>query len=168
METIVRRSFVVVAAAVVCFSSSVSGQAKPAPSASDSIAAKPAAPLPPPLDFSGILFANFQYRGDKGPAHASNKFDVERAYLTFRMPAGEHTSVRVTADLFQQTASGNDSYYRGWVLRAKYAYLQYNYLNGKDWKALARVGLLHTVLIDYDEQFWPRWISTSTFRAITP
>jgi len=160
METIVR-SFVVVAAAVVCFSSSVSGQAKPAPSTSDSIAAKPAAPVPPPIDFSGILFANFQYRGDKGPAHASNKFDVERAYLTFRMPAGERTSVRVTADLFQQTASGSDSYYRGWVLRAKYAYLQYNYLNGKDWKALARVGLLHTVLIDHDEQFWPRWISTT-------
>lgn len=132
----------------------------------DSAKAKEPAPPPPPLDFSGILFANFQYRGDKGPAKASNKFDVERVYLTFRMPVGKRTSVRVTADVFQQATTPNDSYYRGWVFRAKYAYLQYNYLDGTDWKALARFGLLHTVFIDHDEQFWPRWISaTPTERA---
>ncbi|HMA21283.1 MAG TPA: hypothetical protein VKO87_10800, partial [Gemmatimonadaceae bacterium] len=101
------------------------------------------------------------YRGDAGPARSSNRFDVERVYLTFRMPAGERTSIRVTTDLFQQTTPGNDSYYRGWTVRAKYAYLQYNYLNGPDWKANARVGLLHTVFIDHDEQFWPRWVALS-------
>jgi hypothetical protein len=139
----------------------------PAPrdSTRDTTKVKQVAPAPQ-LDFSGTLFANFQYRGDAGPAKASNRFDVERAYLTFRLPAGERTSVRVTTDLFQQTTSGSDSYYRGWVVRAKYAYLQYNYLNGHNWKALARIGLLHTVFIDYDEQFWPRWISpTPTERA---
>jgi hypothetical protein len=125
--------------------------------------AKPASP--PPIDFSGILFANYQYRTDKAQKNA-NKFDVERAYLTFRMPAGDKVSIRVTADLFQQTTSGNDAFYRGWVLRAKYAYLQYNYLNRPDWKANARIGLLHTVFIDHDEQFWPRWVSpTPTERA---
>lgn len=124
-------------------------------------AAKPPAPTVPPIDFSGIIFGNFQYRGDKGPAKGSNRFDVERVYLTFRMPAGERTSIRVTTDIFQQTTPGNDSYYRGWVVRAKYAYLQYNYLNGTDWKGNARIGLLHTVFIDHDEQFWPRWISTT-------
>ena len=129
--------------------------------AKDSTPAKAAAPVLPPIDFSGILFANFQYRGDKGPAKASNRFDVERVYLTFRMPAGDKTSIRVTTDLFQQTATGSDAYYKGWVVRAKYAYLQYNYLNGPNWKALARVGLLHTVFIDHEEQFWPRWISTT-------
>jgi hypothetical protein len=46
-------------------------------------------------------------------------------------------------------------------VRAKYAYLQYNYRNASDWKANARVGILHTVFIDHDEQFWPRWISPS-------
>jgi hypothetical protein len=82
------------------------------------------------------------------------------------MPAGERTSIRFTSDLKQQTTSGSDSYYRGWTVRAKYAYLQYNYLNGSERKALARVGLLHTVFIDYDEQFWPRWISpTPTEKA---
>ena len=135
-------------------------------SARDTVAAKKPVPPSPALDFSGTLFANFQYRGEAGPAKASNKFDVERAYLTFRIPAGERTSVRITTDIFQQTTPGSDAYYRGWVVRAKYAYLQYNYLNGRDWKALARIGLLHTVFIDYDEQFWPRWISpTPTERA---
>ncbi|MEP6507768.1 MAG: hypothetical protein ABJC63_06035 [Gemmatimonadales bacterium] len=156
------RTFWVPAIAAALFSPCLlSAQGTSTAPGKDSTAAKATAPASPQIDFSGILFANFQYRGEKGPTHASNKFDVERAYLTFRMPAGDRTSVRVTADLFQQTTPGSDSYYRGWVLRAKYAYLQYNYLNSTDWKGLARVGLLHTVLIDHDEQFWPRWISTT-------
>ena len=122
-------------------------------------AAKPASP--PPVDFSGVLFANYQYRGDRGPQKSANKFDVERAYLIFRMPAGDKLSVRITADVFQQTTPGSDSFYRGWVIRAKHAYLQYNFLNTADWKANARIGLLHTVFIDHDEMFWPRWISPS-------
>ncbi len=161
MQTITRRARVAAAAAFLCLAPVLGAQTTAAPSGHDSTAAKALPPAAPTIDFSGILFANFQYRGDKGPAKGSNKFDVERAYLTFKMPAGEHTSIRVTGDLFQQTTSGNDSYYRGWVLRAKYAYLQYNYLNGPDWKALARVGLLHTVFIDHEEQFWPRWITNT-------
>jgi hypothetical protein len=122
---------------------------------------RPSAPPPgPALDFSGTLFANYQYRGERA-AHSANKFDIERAYLTFRLAAGDRASVRVTADVFQQTTSGADAYYRGWTLRAKYAYLQYNFLSGKEWRAVARGGLLHTVFIDHDEQFWPRWISQS-------
>ncbi|MBA3341654.1 MAG: hypothetical protein H0T48_07445 [Gemmatimonadaceae bacterium] len=130
------------------------------------VRAAPAAPAALAVDFSGIVFAHFQYRGEKGPSQASNRFDVERAYLTFRMPAGERTSVRITTDLYQQTTPGSDSYYRGWTVRAKYAYLQYNYLNGRAWRALARLGLLHTVMIEHDESFWPRWISqAATERA---
>lgn len=125
---------------------------------SDSAAASK--PTPPPLDFSGIIFANYQYRGEES-AQSANKFDVERAYLTFRVPAGERTSVRITTDLYQQTASGSDAFYKGWAVRAKYAYLQYNYVNGPAWKALARIGLLHTVLIEHDETFWPRWMGNS-------
>ena len=60
---------------------------------------RPAPPPPPatvsiPVDFSGVLYANFQYRGDKGAAHSTNKFDLERAYLTFRMPAGDRARRR--------------------------------------------------------------------------
>jgi hypothetical protein len=124
----------------------------------------PPTPPPPaavsiPVDFSGVLYANFQYRGDAGPNKATNKFDVERAYLTFRMPAGDRASIRITADVFQQTTPPNDVFYRGWVIRAKYAYLQYDYLKSAGWNGLVRGGLLHNVVIDHVEGFWPRWIS---------
>ena len=127
-------------------------------------------PAPPPLaatvsipvDFSGVIYANFQYRGDAGAAKSTNKFDLERAYLTFRMPAGDRASIRITADVFQQATPPNDAFYRGWVVRAKYAYLQYDYLkSATGWNGLVRGGLLHNVVIDHVESFWPRWISQS-------
>jgi hypothetical protein len=128
---------------------------------------KPAPASPPaivsiPVDFSGVLYANFQYRGDAGAAKSTNKFDLERAYLTFRMPAGDRASIRITADVFQQATPPNDAFYRGWVVRAKYAYLQYDYLKSvTGWNGLVRGGLLHNVVIDHVESFWPRWISQS-------
>jgi len=112
-----------------------------------------------PVDFSGVLYANFQYRGDKGTAKSTNKFDLERAYLTFRMPAGDRASIRITADVFQQTTAPQDAFYRGWVIRAKYAYLQYDLIKSSTWNANIRGGLLHNVVIDHIEQFWPRWVS---------
>ncbi|MEO8910406.1 MAG: hypothetical protein ABI408_09275 [Gemmatimonadaceae bacterium] len=126
----------------------------------------PAATVSIPVDFSGVLYANFQYRGDKGPSKSQNKFDLERAYLTFKMPAGDRASIRITADVFQQTANGPDAFYKGWVVRAKYAYLQYDYLKSASWNATARAGLIHNVAIDHIESFWPRWISqTAVERA---
>jgi hypothetical protein len=119
-----------------------------------------------PVDFSGVLYANFQYQGAKGASKSQNKFDLERAYLTFRMPAGDRASIRITADVFQQQATGADAFYKGWVVRAKYAYLQYDYLKSGGWTGIARGGLIHNVVIDHIEQFWPRWISqTAVERA---
>ena len=122
-------------------------------------AAPPPATVPVPVDFSGVIYANYQYRGDAGASKSFNKFDLERAYLTFRMPAGDRASIRVTADVFQQQTTPNDSYYRGWTIRAKYAYLQYDLIKGPSWNANIRGGLLHNIVIDHMEQFWPRWIS---------
>lgn len=124
----------------------------------------PPAPVPPAaktsqLDFSGIIFANWNYRTDRA-ARAQNRFDLERAYLTFRMPVGDRTSVRITADVFQNTTAPSDAFYRGWAFRAKYAYVQYDYL--RDYHgvaAYARLGMLQTVVIEHVESFWPRWIS---------
>ena len=114
-----------------------------------------------PVDFSGVIYANFQYRGEAGPNKSTNKFDLERAYLTFRMGAGDRASIRITADVFQQATPPNDVFYRGWVIRAKYAYLQYDYLKSAGWNGVVRGGLLHNVVIDHVETFWPRWISQS-------
>lgn len=140
----------------------------PKPTAApDTIPAPASAPTPPApapsapaLRFSGVMFANYQYRLDRGTSRGANKFDPERIYLNFLMPAGDRASVRVTTDLYQQTKSGNDEYYRGWVLRAKYAYFQYDYLKRGGLTAVARLGLLHNAFIDHDESFWPRWVGT--------
>jgi hypothetical protein len=128
---------------------------------------RPAPPPPPaptptvsiPVDFSGVLYANFQYQGAQGATKNQNKFDLERAYLTFRMPAGDRASIRITADVYQQQTAPNDAYYKGWAVRAKYAYLQYDYLKTASWTGVVRGGLIHNVVIDHIEQFWPRWIS---------
>lgn len=120
-----------------------------------------AAPRPArQLDLSGVMFANYQYRLDRGITRGANKFDVERIYLTFRMPVADRASVRLTTDLFQQQSSGSDAFYKGWVIRAKYAYLQYDYLKRGGLTAVARIGLVHNVFIDHDESFWPRWVGT--------
>ena len=136
--------------------------ARPAPKP-DSVKPAPKPAPAPALNFSGVLYGNYQYHGEAANK-AQNSFNLERAYLTFRMPAGNRASIRITADVFQQTSSTNnaDAYYKGWVFRAKYAYLQYDYLQGKtsaDWSAVARAGLIHTMFIDHEETFWPRWLS---------
>ena len=117
------------------------------------------------IDLSGVLYGNFQYRTD-ALAKDFNKFDLERIYLTLRMPAGDRTSIRVTTDLFQQQTTGNDAYYRGWTLRLKYGYLQYQFLRRADLNAVARLGMLHTVVIDHEEQFWPRWVAQTALERV--
>jgi len=126
---------------------------------------QPAPPQPAPapalpFDFSGILYANYQYGGNKGN-RTVDRFDVDRAYLTFRATPGEHFAVRITADVYQQRDTTRDQYYRGWALRAKYAYGQYDFIRGvgDELKANVRLGLLQTVIIDHEEQFWQRGLS---------
>jgi hypothetical protein len=75
----------------------------------------------PSIDFSGVLFANFHYRTDSATKAVNggkpgSKFDVERVYITFRMPAGDRASVRVTTDIFTGDQSSS-CFYRGWTAR---------------------------------------------------
>jgi hypothetical protein len=122
--------------------------------------AQQSAPAPaakPSLDFSGVLFGNYQYNTGLANRDA-NSFNLDRAYLTFKMAAGERTSIRVTTDVFQDAAAGSNAY----TVRAKYAYLQYDlpkFSNGA--ALLARAGILHTVEIDHEESFWPRYLTNT-------
>ena len=114
-----------------------------------------AAPAKPALDFSGVLFGNYQYNTGDANRNA-NAFTLDRAYLTFRMPAGERTSIRVTTDVFQD--AGSNAY----TVRAKYAYLQYDVPKSSNGAALlAKVGILQTVEIEHEETFWPRYLTNS-------
>ncbi|HEY2897009.1 MAG TPA: hypothetical protein VGJ12_07720, partial [Gemmatimonadaceae bacterium] len=128
---------------------------KPAPAAMK--------PATPGLDFSAWLFGDFQYQTDDAAKSANggsapNKFDIGRVYLTFKGPLGDRVSYRATTDIKQ--GGGTDSY-KGWFVRLKYAYLQYDYMkpNTDGASAFARLGVLHTVLVDHEENFWPRYLA---------
>jgi hypothetical protein len=137
------------------------------PRAARAQGADAAKPVTPQLDFSGVFFGNFAYRYDDATknangGNATNKFDVGRVYLNFRMPAGDDGSIRVTPDIFQGDQSAA-SFYKGWAVRMKYAYFQYNYLHdiggSKGFNATARLGMTQTALVEFQETFWPRSIS---------
>ena len=121
----------------------------------------------PGIDFSGVIFGNFAYRTDSAAkaslgGRSPNLFTVERAYLTFRMPAGTNGAIRVTTDVFQNANTAQNAYYQGWAVRIKYAYLQYTGLKGAfgtGSSLLGRIGILHTIVIDHEESFWPRYLS---------
>jgi hypothetical protein len=124
-------------------------------------AAAPAqTPAPTPLNFSGVIFGSYNYQLPTTPSQlrnqTNNSFVVDRAYLTFRMPAGDRTSIRITTDVFQSTDSTSNAY----TVRAKYAYLQYDvpkFANGA--AVTGRIGILQNVIIDQIENFWPRYLS---------
>lgn len=125
----------------------------------------------PSLDFSGVIFMNYRNASDsaaKAPngGQSPNKFDIERVYLTFRMPAGDDGSVRITTDVFNGDQSAT-SYYKGWTVRLKYAHFQYAFLHNiadmKGFDASVRVGMMQKSVVDHHEQFWYRWLSVSTF-----
>jgi hypothetical protein len=112
------------------------------------------------VELSGTIFANYQYGGSRAE-RSSNRFELERAYLTVRAPLGDRASARVTADVFQQRDPARNAYYGGWTFRAKYAYLQYDWLRGGPMglTSTVRGGILHTVVVEHEETFWPRWIN---------
>ncbi len=139
-----------------------------APSRAPGQGSEPPKVVTPALDFSGVIYANWQQRSDSSAkavtgGNAPNKFDLERVYLTFKMPAGDRASIRVTTDVFNSADQSSTSYYKGWTARIKYAYLQWNFANdiggNKGFNALVRFGMLHTVIIDHLESFFPRFIS---------
>jgi hypothetical protein len=121
----------------------------------------------PALDFSGVVFGSWGIRTDSAAratlgGKSPNQFSLDRAYLTVRMPAGDNAAIRVTTDVFQQTNSTSGAYYGGWVMRIKYGYVQYTALRGAlgaGSNLTGRIGVLHTVVIDHQEAFWPRYLS---------
>ena len=123
-------------------------------------------PVTPALDFSGVVFGNYGFRTDSAAkatlgGSSPNNFTVERAYLNFRMPAGENGAIRITTDVFQNTNNATNGYYAGWAVRIKYGYLQYTGLKnsfGAGSNLTGRIGVLHTVVIDHQEGFWPRYL----------
>jgi hypothetical protein len=112
----------------------------------------PAQSTTPSVSVSGLIFGNYQYHLS-GQNQEFNQFVLDRAYINVRATITERMSARVTSDVFQ---SGDQN---GWTLRAKYAYLQYDYLKRPTWTGVFRAGMLHNVMVEHVEQFWPRFLS---------
>jgi hypothetical protein len=129
-----------------------------------------ATPVPAPASgpsVSGLIFGSYNFTPPTTPNPLNNQNDngfiVDRAYLNFRAPVGEHMSVRVTTDVYPTTEANSNAY----TIRAKYAYLQYDGEKSPTGSALmGRIGILQTVLIEHVEGFWPRYLSqTAVERA---
>lgn len=123
----------------------------------------------PGFDFSGVIFGSYSMKTDSASkaslgGQTPNSFSLDRAYLTFKMPAGDNGAIRVTTDVFQNTTAATNGYYQGWAVRIKYAYFQYTGLKdhfGSGSSLVGRVGVVHTVVVDYTESLWPRYLGTT-------
>jgi hypothetical protein len=132
-------------------------------------AQQPATVVTPALDFSGVIYGNYQYFTDSARRAANggnrpNKFDIERVYLNFRMPVGDNAGIRVTTDVFNNTNTAANAYYQGWAIRLKYALIEYTMAKnsmGPGSNVKVRVGMMPNSFIDYEEGFWPRWLGTT-------
>lgn len=113
-----------------------------------------------PFAFSGVLYLNYQYGGPT-TNQSANRFDVDRAYLNFRAAAGSRDSIRVTVDVFQQRDPALDDFYAGWAVRIKYAFLSHQFVGAgpSTTRLFGRIGILQTVIIDKEEQYWNRGLS---------
>ena len=156
---------VTLAAPFLVFSSSLIAQNSNAPPAAPIDSTPPAVQQAPPpsslpFAFSGVLYLNYQYGGPTNNKSA-NRFDVDRAYLNFRASAGTRDSIRVTLDVFQQRDPALDDFYAGWAVRVKYALLNHQFVSGPATatRVFGRIGILQTVIIDKEEQYWNRGLS---------
>ena len=107
-----------------------------------------------------MIFGNFNYQLPTTPAQLpsqiNNAFIIGRAYLNFRMAAGDRTSIRITTDVYQTQDSVSNAY----TVRAKYAYLQYEAPktpNGA--QVTGRLGILQNVSSMHIDTFWPRYLA---------
>jgi len=135
-----------------------SGAPKPAPAPAAAPQTLP--PATPGLNFSGVIFGFWNYQVRTTPNQlrnqSNNEFNVDRAYLNFRMPAGDHTSIRITTDVFRSLDSSSNAY----TIRAKYAFLQYESSKLSNGLVLAgKIGIIENVVVPYLENFWPRYLS---------
>jgi hypothetical protein len=117
-------------------------------------------PSPLPFAFSGVLYLNYQYGGPT-TNQSANRFDVDRAYLNFRAGAGSRDSIRVTVDVSSSATRRSMTSTPGGAVRIKYAFLSHQFVGAgpSTTRLFGRIGILQTVIIDKEEQYWNRGLS---------
>lgn len=110
----------------------------------------PAAPTPPQVTVSGVVYGQFQYDlqdsiGAAGlNAGKQNQFSIKRAYINVIGRFGGGLQTRITADI-APAGAGNQVY------RLKYAYAAWT-PTGSD--LTYKFGIIHTPWLDWEENLW--------------
>jgi hypothetical protein len=120
----------------------------------------------PQTSVGGVLYLrNWTDMSDNSPGSSKEKkgydqVDVDRVYLNFTQSITPKVKMRVTTDIYQNTAatavrdSGGTkvpSFYTGWAVRLKYAYVDLGNLVPQ---TTFRMGMLQTPWFDYVEGLW--------------
>jgi hypothetical protein len=119
---------------------------------------------------SGVMYINYIYNvDDLGTGKSFNKFDIERTYLTFESSIADKAKIKVTTDIYQNAksvsikaedgskADNTDvksvtvaSYYDGWSVRLKNAYVDLDLIP----MTTIRAGMIGTPWIPTVEKAW--------------
>ena len=119
---------------------------------------------------SGVMYINYIYDiNDLGKGEGFNRFDLERTYLNFESNIAEKAKIKVTTDIYQNTKSVSikaedgskpdetdvkttsiASYYDGWSVRLKNAYVDLDLIP----MTTIRAGMIGTPWIPIVEKAW--------------
>jgi hypothetical protein len=119
---------------------------------------------------SGVMYINYIYDvDDLGKGKGFNRFDLDRTYLTFESNIADVAKMRVTTDIYQNASSVSfkaedgskadntdvksisvPSYYTGWSVRLKNAYVDVNLIP----YTTLRAGMIGTPWIPLVEGVW--------------
>jgi hypothetical protein len=142
-------------------------------SVSYSADAKPAEAKKPTIGevkTSGVMYINYIYDvDDLGKGKGFNRFDLERTYLTFESNIADKAKIKVTTDVYQNANSVSfkaedgskedntdaksvsvPSYYTGWSVRLKNAYVDLDLIP----MTTIRAGMIGTPWIPTVEKAW--------------
>jgi hypothetical protein len=119
---------------------------------------------------SGVMYINYIYDvDDLGKGKGFNRFDLERTYLTFESNIADKAKIKVTTDIYQNAKSFSikaedgsktdntdaksvtvASYYDGWSVRLKNAYVDLDLIP----MTTIRAGMIGTPWIPTVEKAW--------------
>jgi hypothetical protein len=97
---------------------------------------------------SGQVFAFYSYTTNGIEGKDYNRFDVDRMYLTAKAQVFDQAKVQFTTDLYRNTATG--TYYSGFSLRVKFAYVDYAPMSSLS----VKLGVIPGVWSGFIDTYW--------------
>jgi hypothetical protein len=111
------------------------------------------------LKLEGVVYTNYSYDITKH-SQDKNGVDIQRLYFIVQENLAEKVAFRITTDIFQNTKQSADgySYYRGWDIRLKHAFVTFKEIYPK---ADLSFGMVDLPWVPWEEKiFQHRFVST--------